>query len=71
MVCWDLNDERVITAVNDGSLKVWCSQLGTLLHVLKGHKDDVFVLEHHPHDPTILLSASHDGQVNIKFELLI
>lgn len=65
MVSWDVSDEWVITAVNDSSLKVWNSKSGELVKVLRGHKDDVFVLESHPTDSRIILSAGHDGQLII------
>lgn len=29
----------------------------------KGHTDEIFVLETHPKDPRLLLSAGHDGHV--------
>ena len=35
MVGWNIDDTLVITAVNDLTLKVWCSFTGTLKHVLK------------------------------------
>uniref|UniRef100_W5M0F5 Bromodomain and WD repeat domain containing 1 n=1 Tax=Lepisosteus oculatus TaxID=7918 RepID=W5M0F5_LEPOC len=65
MVAWDRHDHSVITAVNNHLLKVWNSYTGQLLHVLKGHEDEVFVLEPHPFDSRILLSAGHDGNVFI------
>lgn len=33
--------------------------------LLKGHDDEVFVLEAHPFDPRIMLSAGHDGNIYI------
>ncbi|XP_026176121.1 bromodomain and WD repeat-containing protein 3 isoform X2 [Mastacembelus armatus] len=65
MVAWDRHDNTVITAVNNHLLKVWNSYTGQLLHVLKGHEAEVFVLEPHPFDPRIILSAGHDGNVYI------
>jgi len=35
MVSWSTDDEFVITAVNDFSLKVWDSHTGRLLHILQ------------------------------------
>lgn len=32
---------------------------------MRGHKDEVFVLEAHPFDMHVLLSAGHDGQIFI------
>lgn len=63
MVGWDLWDQHVVTAVNDNTLKVWEAATGNLSLVLSGHQDEVFVLEAHPTDPHILLSAGHDGYV--------
>uniref|UniRef100_A0A8C9SP74 Pleckstrin homology domain interacting protein n=1 Tax=Scleropages formosus TaxID=113540 RepID=A0A8C9SP74_SCLFO len=61
MVAWDRHDNTVITAANNLTLKVWNSYTGTLIHVLMGHEDEVFVLEPHPFDPRVLFSAGHDG----------
>ncbi|KAM4663406.1 bromodomain and WD repeat-containing protein 3 [Discoglossus pictus] len=65
MVAWDRFDTTVITAVNNYLLKVWNSRTGQLLHILSGHDDEVFVLEAHPFDHRILLSAGHDGNIFI------
>uniref|UniRef100_A0A8C8E3C7 Bromodomain and WD repeat domain containing 3 n=1 Tax=Oryzias sinensis TaxID=183150 RepID=A0A8C8E3C7_9TELE len=65
MVAWDRTDTTVITAVSNFLLKVWSSASGQLLHVLSGHDDEVFVLEAHPFDPRIMLSAGHDGNIYI------
>uniref|UniRef100_A0A452IGG0 Bromodomain and WD repeat-containing protein 1 n=1 Tax=Gopherus agassizii TaxID=38772 RepID=A0A452IGG0_9SAUR len=63
MVAWDRYDTTVITAVNNFLLKVWNSTTGQLLHSLSGHDDEVFVLEAHPFDQRIMLSAGHDGNI--------
>ncbi|XP_037835020.1 bromodomain and WD repeat-containing protein 3 isoform X3 [Kryptolebias marmoratus] len=65
MVAWDRTDSTVITAVSNYLLKVWSVASGQLLHVLSGHDDEVFVLEAHPFDPRIMLSAGHDGNIYI------
>ncbi|XP_069068681.1 bromodomain and WD repeat-containing protein 3 isoform X2 [Pleurodeles waltl] len=65
MVAWDRFDTSVITAVNNLLLKVWNSYTGQLLHNLSGHDDEVFVLEAHPFDHRIILSAGHDGNIFI------
>ncbi|XP_048458714.1 bromodomain and WD repeat-containing protein 3-like isoform X1 [Rhincodon typus] len=65
MVAWDRHDDNVITAVNNHTLKVWNSYTGQLLHILMGHEDEVFVLEPHPFDSRIILSAGHDGNIFI------
>uniref|UniRef100_A0A8D3B5Q3 Bromodomain and WD repeat domain containing 3 n=1 Tax=Scophthalmus maximus TaxID=52904 RepID=A0A8D3B5Q3_SCOMX len=63
MVAWDRADNTVITAVSNYLLKVWSTTSGQLLHVLSGHDDEVFVLEAHPFDSRIMLSAGHDGNI--------
>ncbi|XP_042312358.1 bromodomain and WD repeat-containing protein 1 isoform X1 [Sceloporus undulatus] len=65
MIAWSQNDKLVVTAVNNHLLKVWNSHTGQLLHDLMGHADEVFVLEPHPFDPRIMLSAGHDGNIFI------
>ncbi|KAM3836751.1 bromodomain and WD repeat-containing protein 1 isoform 2-T2 [Vipera latastei] len=65
MIAWSRNDNLVVTAVNNHLLKVWNSYSGQLLHDLKGHADEVFVLEPHPFDSRIMLSAGHDGNIFI------
>ena len=65
MVSWSQDDEYVITAVSDCSLKVWNSHTGRLVHVLQGHTDEAYVLEHNPVDKRIMLSAGHDGNIII------
>nr|XP_045005740.1 bromodomain and WD repeat-containing protein 1 isoform X2 [Jaculus jaculus] len=65
MIAWNQNDSIVVTAVNDHVLKVWNSHTGQLLHNLLGHADEVFVLETHPFDSRIMLSAGHDGSIFI------
>lgn len=65
MVGWDCSDEWVITAVSDYSLKIWRSSTGALEKVLTGHIDEIYVLESHPHDTHVVLSAGHDGQLFI------
>ncbi|MEQ2245302.1 Bromodomain and WD repeat-containing protein 3, partial [Ilyodon furcidens] len=65
MVAWDRIDTTVITAVSNYLLKLWSATSGQLLHVLSGHDDEVYVLEAHPFDPRIMLSAGHDGNIYI------
>ncbi|KAF8777958.1 PH-interacting protein like [Argiope bruennichi] len=63
MVSWALDDDKVITAVSDHSIKVWNSFNGNLIFCLKGHEDEVFVLEPHPTDSRVFLSSGHDGRI--------
>ncbi|CAI9554968.1 unnamed protein product [Staurois parvus] len=63
MIAWDLTDSFVVTACSSHLLKVWDSHTGSLLHVLKGHQNDIFVLEPHPFDHRVMLSAGYDGNL--------
>uniref|UniRef100_A0A8D8RXJ3 Bromodomain and WD repeat-containing protein 3 n=1 Tax=Cacopsylla melanoneura TaxID=428564 RepID=A0A8D8RXJ3_9HEMI len=66
MVAWDASDRWVITAINlNFQIKIWDSFTGDLVQVLKGHTNEVFVLESHPFDSRVLLSAGHDGLIII------
>jgi len=65
MVNWCCDDSRVITAVSDSSLCIWCPNTSVLIQRLQGHKDEVYVLEPHPMLPTILMSGAHDGNLII------
>lgn len=61
MVAWNRSDKYVITAVNDFTVKIWDSKTGVLHKVLRGHTDELFVLEANPIEELVLLSAGHDG----------
>ncbi|CAF0748059.1 unnamed protein product [Brachionus calyciflorus] len=63
MVAWNCDDSLVITAQNNFVIKVWNSSDAQLVHELKAHTNEIFVLEAHPKDPRLLLSAGHDGNV--------
>uniref|UniRef100_A0A8C5M0Z6 Bromodomain and WD repeat domain containing 1 n=1 Tax=Leptobrachium leishanense TaxID=445787 RepID=A0A8C5M0Z6_9ANUR len=65
MLAWNVADTLVVTATSSRLLKVWDSHNGKLLHVLTGHQNDIYVLEPHPLDPRIVLSAGYDGNVCI------
>lgn len=65
IVQWSRDDRYVMTAIADYSIKVWDSKTGQLKHVLKGHQNDVFLIESHPVDPRIFVSADHNGLVKL------
>lgn len=65
MVAWDCSDEFIVTADTECKLKVWNSKTGKLDKVLTKHTAEIFVLESHPLDSNILMSAGHDGQLLI------
>lgn len=61
MVGWDRSDSLVITASSDHLLRLWNSKTGQLLRILKGHEDNAYVIEAHPHDDRLVFTAGHDG----------
>lgn len=63
MVAWNCDDTLVITSQTNLVIKVWSTNPIDLVHELRGHTDEIYVLEAHPRDPRILLSASHDGHL--------
>lgn len=65
LVQWSRDDKHVLASLDDFSIKIWDSQTGKLLHVLKEHSHNVFLIESHPIDPRIFISASHDGSLII------
>jgi WD40 repeat protein len=65
MVAWNRDDSLVISAQNNNFIKVWNSSNGNLVHELKGHSNEIFVLESHPNDPRLLFSAGHDGNIMV------
>ncbi len=65
MVAWTIDDSRIVTAVSDKTLKVWDSQTGKLERSLRGHEEEIFVLEPHPTSWNLLLSSAHDGQIRV------
>lgn len=63
MVCWDMSDAFVMTAVSDNSIVVWCARSCAAVRVLRAHRDEAYVLEPHPFLAGVFLSAGHDGQL--------
>lgn len=63
MVNWSKDDKYVITSLSDHSIKIWDSNNGQLMHVLKQHEQEVYLIEVHPIDPRIFLTGGHDGKI--------
>ncbi|CAF0813240.1 unnamed protein product [Adineta ricciae] len=61
IVSWSCTDQCVATAYENGLIKIWEPNNGTLVNELKKHEKTVFVLECHPTNERILCSAGHDG----------
>eukprot|EP00798_Chlamydomonas_sp_ICE-L_P031195 gene31195-6342_t len=60
-VVWTKDDLKIIAGATDNRIRVWDSHSGVLLRVLEGHQQPVHVLENHPTDQRLLLSAGYDG----------
>lgn len=54
---------QVIASVTDNSLRVWEARHGMPQHTLCGHTSDAYILESHPWEPRILMSAGYDGRI--------
>ncbi|KAM8976981.1 bromodomain and WD repeat-containing protein 1 [Pelodytes ibericus] len=65
MLSWNMSDSVIVTATSTYNLKVWDSHTGSLLHIMMNHQNDIYVLEPHPFDPRIMLSAGYDGRIFI------
>lgn len=65
MVAWDCSDSIIITADSECKLKVWDALEGKLRKELTMHTEEIYVLESHPLDSNLILSAGHDGQLII------
>lgn len=65
IVQWSRDDRYVMTSLVDYSIKVWDSKTGKLVYILREHKHDIYLIESHPTDPRIFVSAGHDGRVCI------
>jgi len=54
---------QVIAAVTDNSLRVWEAWRGGAQHTLTGHTAHAYILEGHPSDARMLMSAAYDGRI--------
>ncbi|GJQ08590.1 hypothetical protein GpartN1_g381.t1 [Galdieria partita] len=60
---WSLDDKFVVTASSDCRIRVWNSTTGNLIHCLSEHQDHIYVLDTHPCDKRVILSADHHSQI--------
>eukprot|EP01134_Creolimax_fragrantissima_P007321 CFRG7321T1 len=63
MVCFNSDDTMVITAVGDYTVKIWNASTKEHTHTLLGHIGLIYVLEPHPTDPNVVMTAGHDGRL--------
>ncbi|OQV14435.1 Bromodomain and WD repeat-containing protein 1 [Hypsibius exemplaris] len=63
MVGWSLNDQYCLLASDDSVIRVFDSFSGSLTFELTGHSDAAYVLESHPFDTNVYLTAGHDAKL--------
>lgn len=59
---WSLTDKYVFTASSDAKIRMWDAETGRLVRILEEHEREVYVMDCHPTDKRILLSAGYDGK---------
>ena len=63
-VCiWSLDDTRVIASATDNVIYVWSIEERRFVHRMRGHDRIVYVIDHHPWDPTMIMTAGYDGKI--------
>ncbi|KAM7275956.1 hypothetical protein ACFE04_017822 [Oxalis oulophora] len=77
MIIWSLDNRFVLAAIMDCRICVWNAVDGSLVHSLTGHTESVsfhvdtvaqmtsYVLDVHPFNPRIAMSAGYDGRTII------
>ncbi|KAJ6847300.1 uncharacterized protein M6B38_281670 [Iris pallida] len=65
MIVWSLDNRFVLAAIMDCRICVWNASDGSLVHSLTGHSESTFVLDVHPFNPRIAMSAGYDGKTII------
>ncbi|KAG6554673.1 hypothetical protein Mapa_003691 [Marchantia paleacea] len=65
MIVWSLDNRFVLAAIMDCRICVWNAVDGSLVHSLTGHDKQTYVLDVHPFNPRIAMSAGYDGRVII------
>ncbi|KNA26026.1 hypothetical protein SOVF_000950 [Spinacia oleracea] len=65
MIVWSLDNRFVLAAIMDCRICVWNAADGSLVHCLTGHTESTYVLDVHPYNPRIAMSAGYDGKTII------
>lgn len=61
-VVWSHDDKYVITSSSDAKIRIWYSDTGQLARLLDAHEQEVYVMDFHPLNGNILLTAGYDGK---------
>ncbi|OMO53529.1 hypothetical protein CCACVL1_28562 [Corchorus capsularis] len=62
MLIWSLDNRFVLAATMDYRICVWNFADSSPVHSLTGHTDSTYVLDVHPFNPRIAMSAGYDGR---------
>ncbi|XP_062108774.1 uncharacterized protein LOC133819520 [Humulus lupulus] len=62
MIIWSLDNRFVLAAIMDCRICVWNASDGSLVYSLTGHSESTYVLDVHPFNPRIAMSAGYDGK---------
>jgi WD40 repeat protein len=66
-IAWSMHDDFIVAALciqkQPSKLLVWSAKTGELVHALLGHQGDSYVLDAHPTDHRVFLTASYDRSV--------
>ncbi|XP_019428466.1 PREDICTED: bromodomain and WD repeat-containing protein 3-like isoform X1 [Lupinus angustifolius] len=62
MIVWSLDNRFILAAITDCRICVWNAIDGSLVHSLTGHTASSYVLDVHPFNPRIAMSAGYDGR---------
>ncbi|XP_058077259.1 uncharacterized protein LOC131225699 isoform X2 [Magnolia sinica] len=62
MIVWSLDNRFVLATIMDCRICVWNAVDGSLVHSLTGHTESTYVLDVHPFNPRIAMSAGYDGK---------
>ncbi|KAH9617969.1 hypothetical protein KSS87_003832 [Heliosperma pusillum] len=70
MIVWSLDNRFVLATITgkliiDCRICVWNAADGSLVHSLTGHTDSTYVLDVHPFNPRMAMSAGYDGKTII------
>ncbi|KAL0024726.1 hypothetical protein WJX77_011758 [Trebouxia sp. C0004] len=64
-LAWSHDDMLVISSVSDHTIRVWDTHTGVEVQRLVGHEAQVHILECHPVDHRLAMSASYDGTTRL------
>ncbi|KAL5860528.1 hypothetical protein ACOSQ4_001824 [Xanthoceras sorbifolium] len=64
-ICWIKEDNNILTASGDQTIKIWDAQENKCIGLLMGHTGSVKSVCSHPTNSDLIVSGSRDGSFNI------